>query len=299
MHDVPKTIIAATDFSDTADRAVAMAANLCRRFSAELHILHVKVLLEDPLLEDEQKEELERLAATGDGARLKVLENSPGGLSGVVVTPHLVRGIAPDEVIIETASSTVSDLVVMGTTGRKGLRHLLLGSVAEKVVRTAEQPVLTVRADARINPEGIRTILVPHDFSEPSIAAVRVAAAWARALAASVTLFHAIEPVVYPEFYSVDIISDDMMGLLSSRSESALNEVGADLLTDVDYSVHVEVGRAADTITRQADPDHFDLVVMGTRGLSAIEHLLLGSVAENVLRRCQVPLLTVRSADPS
>ena len=103
-----------------------------------------------------------------------------------------------------------------------------------------------------------------------------------------------MEPVVYPEFYSVDVLSDDMMGRLCSRSEVAMETAAQEHLGGTPFEVAVEVGRASDTIVHFADPDRFDLVIMGTRGLSALEHLLIGSVAESVLRRCRVPMLTVR-----
>jgi len=295
MHQVPKTILAATDFSESADHAGVFARELARRFSAEFHLLHVIVLHEDSHLEEEHREQLESLIATGDEIRRKILESSGEDRPEIPSVPHLVRGIAPDEVIIETANKIDSDLIVMGTHGRRGLRHLLLGSVAEKVVRTASAPVLTVRLDAVINPDGLSTILVPHDFSESSAAAVRSAGVWARALGAKITLLHVIEPVVYPEFYSVDVLPDDLMGRLASRSAEALQTTADELLAGVETTVTVEVGRAADTIARLAEPDRFDLLVMGTRGLSAVEQLLLGSVAESVMRRCQIPLLTIPS----
>ena len=102
-----------------------------------------------------------------------------------------------------------------------------------------------------------------------------------------------VEPVVYPEFNSVDVLPDDLMGRLTARSEKALETAAADLTESVPTRTAVAVGRAAETIRAYADPDDFDLVVMATRGLSGIEHALLGSVAESVLRRCRVPMLTI------
>ena len=102
-----------------------------------------------------------------------------------------------------------------------------------------------------------------------------------------------VEPVVYPEFYSVDVLSDDLMERLVERSERALRAAADDLLADVKARIEVEVGRAADTIVDHAQPKRFDAVVMATRGLSGLEQILLGSVAESVLRRCKVPLLAV------
>jgi len=273
MTDMPKTILAATDFSKPAERAGDFARDLSRRFQAQLHLLHVVVILEDPHLEEDHLHRLEELVASGDDARRRDLESGSEQPPGLEITPHMVRGLAPAEVIVETASNLGCELIVMGTHGRRGLPHLLLGSVAERVVRTSTVPVLTVRGDADIKLEGASRILVPHDFSEASAAAVRRAAAWADALGAEITLLHVVEPVVYPEFYSVDVAAaEDLLG--KARAE-------------------VEVGRAANTIVDFADPDRFDLVIMATRGLSALEHALLGSVAESVLRRCRVPMLAV------
>lgn len=293
MSYLPKKILAATDFSETAEQAGALARDLARRFEAHLDMLHVIVLLEDPHLEKDRRDQLEALLNSGDDARRKVLEESYEEQKGVDITPHLIRGIAPDEVIVDTAGTLGSDLIVMGTHGRRGLSHLLLGSVAERVLRTTSSPVLTVRADAVINPEGIRRILVPHDFSEASSVSLLHAATWADALDAEVTLLHVVEPVVYPEFYSVDVLSDDLMGRLVERSQEALGKAAVDLPADIEVKLKVEVGRAADTINHQADPADFDLVIMATRGLSGLEHVLLGSVAESVLRRCRVPMLAV------
>ena len=291
MTDMPQTILTATDFSKPAERACDFARDLSRRFQAQLHLLHVVVIFEDPHLEEDHLHRLEELVASGNDARLRDLENGSEVQPGLDVTPHMVRGLAPAEVNVETASNLRCELIVMGTHGRRGLPHLLLGSVAERVVRTSTVPVLTVRGDADTKLEGTPKILVPHDFSEASAAAVRCAAVWADALGAEITLLHVVEPVVYPEFYSVDVISDDLMERLVERSERALGTAAKDLLGKARTTV--EVGRAANTIVDFADPERFDLVIMATRGLSAIEHALLGSVAESVLRRCRVPLLAV------
>jgi nucleotide-binding universal stress UspA family protein len=293
MTAVPKSILNATDFSKTAEHAGDLARELARRFEAEFHLVHVNVILEDPHLEERHRQRLDELVATGDEARRKELENGPNDVPGLEVIPHMVRGLAPAEAIVESASNIASDLIVMGTHGRRGLTHLLLGSVAERVVRTSPVPVLTVRADADIVLEGTPRILVPHDFSDASADAVRRAAAWANALKAEITLLHIVEPVVYPEFYSVDVLSDDLMERLVARSEKALRTASEQLLGGMEAAIRVEVGRAADTIVHQADRDDFDLVVMATRGLSGLEQVLLGSVAESVLRRCEVPLLAV------
>ncbi len=294
MTTTPERILAATDFSDTAVHAQRAAVELAHAFGAELHVLHVQVLLDEPHLDEEQLAKIQRLLEPAEGKKRRVLE-TPTVDRRIEFHTHLVRGLNAAEVISETCGNLNCDLIVMGTHGRRGLGHLFLGSVTEKVVRSAPAPVLTVRPDARLPSDGVSRIMVPHDFSEQSAEAVSHAAAWAAAFDAEVTLFHVVEPVVYPEFYSVDLLPDEMKGRIKERSLEALRKAADELLPGVSTQVEVVVGRASERIVDAAVPERFDLVVMGTKGLSAVEHLLMGSVAENVLRRCELPLLAVRS----
>lgn len=293
MTTIPERILVATDFSPAAELAQRLALDLARAFEAQLHVVHVQVLLDDPHLEEKHQNELDRLLQSSEDRRREALE-VPAVDAEVPLHTHLVRGISASEAIVETAADLGCDLIVMGTHGRKGFTHLLLGSVAERVVRSARVPVLTVRPDSIVPAAGIRRILVPHDFSDHSTTAIEVAAAWARALEADITLLHAVEPVVYPEFYAVDLLPEEMISRLRTRSSEALEQVAESRLEDVSVNVKVTVGRAGDTIVAEAVSASHDLVVMGTRGLSGLEHLLLGSVAESVLRRCALPVLAVR-----
>jgi len=137
-----RTILHPTDFSDNAAYALQLACSLARDHGARLIVLHahrppVMVLggteAIPPLPVEEEIEELE--------AQLKAL-NLP--MSGITVERKLIQG-EPVTTIVEFAQRVPCDLIVMGTHGRRGLRHLLLGSVAEQVVRKAPCPVLTVR----------------------------------------------------------------------------------------------------------------------------------------------------------
>jgi nucleotide-binding universal stress UspA family protein len=294
MTSIPQRILAATDFSETANHAQRAAVSLARAFDAELHFLHVQVLLDDPHLEESYHTEIQQLLESAKSHKIEAMEK-PGEHEQLEIHTHLVRGLAAAEVICETCKDLGCDLIVMGTHGRRGIRHLFLGSVTERVLRSAPSPVLTIRHDARLPSEGVSRILVPHDFSDESRGALEYAAAWARAFEAELTLFHVVEPVVYPEFYSVDVLPNEVQNRIEKRSIEALDAAAHELLPGIQSFTEVAVGRPADRIVAAASPDRFDLAIMGTRGLSAVEHLLMGSVAENVLRRCQLPLLAVRS----
>jgi nucleotide-binding universal stress UspA family protein len=295
MADIPQRILVPTDFSPTAESAFTLALHLAQKFGAELHLLHVRVIPEATYLEDMHQQEAERLLSLSDQHTEKALHREADSVEPITVQTHLMRGMSASEVVVAECTDLGCDLVVMGTHGHRGLKHLLLGSVAEAVVQTASVPVLTVRQEIPADRAAVDRILLAHDFSLPSSEAVQLAARWARTLEAELTLLHVIEPVVYPEFYAVDILPDDMLEPLKERSQKALEEFADTHLEGIRTRTAVTVGQPGDAITSEAETGGHDLVVMGKRGLNAFEHLLLGSVAEKVLRRCSVPVLTVRS----
>src|SRR5439155_13561294 len=98
-----------------------------------------------------------------------------------------------DRRILEHAASLPADLIVLGTHGRSGFEHLLLGSVAEKVLRQARCPVLTVPPKSGAAPPLYKRLLCPVDFSEPSIRALRFALSIAQESGPHVTVLHAFE----------------------------------------------------------------------------------------------------------
>ena len=293
MAPTPTKILVATDFSTTAESAERLALNMARSLGADLHLLHVRVILEDPLMAEEKHLQIERLMSSVDDATREAFDKNHLNRPDVSVHTHLVRSTSAAEAIAETAADLGCDLIVMGTHGRRGIKHLLLGSVAENVVRCVDVPVLTVRPMIDVSDFGPNHILVTHDFSDRSTEAVRIAGAWAEALGAELTLLHVVEPVVYPDYYAINIASSDTMTRLRDRAVLALDRAANEILGPQPVNTTVLIGRAAETIIVEAGASDIDLVVMGTRGLSGLEQLVLGSVAEAVLRRCPVPLLTV------
>ena len=296
MASTRHRILVPTDFSEASDRALELARRIAAPLAAEIHFLHVRVLLEEPHVVEEGQRELERLLARADQHARDALGRKTAPVAGEVIHTHLVRGLSAPESIVQTALDLGCDLIVMGTHGRRGLKHLFLGSVAERIVRTAPMPVLTVRPNATFRELQGARILLPYDFSERSAAAEAAAADWARALEGRVTLLHVVEPIVYPEFYAVDILPEDMLDKICDRTKKSLEDVAARTFKDLPVSVEVAVGKASETIAEAASPESYDLVIMPTRGLSPIEHLLLGSVAAYVVRHATVPVLTLREA---
>ena len=145
-----KRILVATDFSETADAALRYGRALARNFGATLHVLHVAhdfsarmgdtfLAVMPELVADVVKDAKRRL-------REQVVDNDS---NPPAVVPVVITASAPAAAIVDYANDKEIDLIVIGTQGRGGVAHLMMGSVAERVVRTARCPVLTVRRPAQ------------------------------------------------------------------------------------------------------------------------------------------------------
>lgn len=143
-----KKVLCPVDFSETSDLALLYAISLARAFAAELAVLHVVAppvtsLPGEHFLGDFVQADMEALASACRERVDHLLKEAPH-TEQLTVTPMVVCGI-PYLEIIRVAGETKADLLVMGTHGRSGIEHLLIGSVAERVVRKAPCPVLTVK----------------------------------------------------------------------------------------------------------------------------------------------------------
>jgi universal stress protein A len=137
-------ILAPTDFSDPSKKALSDALELAQTFGAKLSLLHVfepspYLGFTPPAMSTDLLGDLERQAST------ELAQVLPDAREAKVEVTRAVAIGSPPQQIVETAEAEHVDLIVMATHGRTGLSHLLIGSVAERVVRTAPCPVLTIR----------------------------------------------------------------------------------------------------------------------------------------------------------
>jgi nucleotide-binding universal stress UspA family protein len=208
------------------------------------------------------------------------------------------RGMSAAPVILDYAEAHDVDLIVMGTQGRRGLGHLLLGSVAEEVVRNARCPVLTVRQQKTpARWDEVDRILVPVDFSQHCRRAVTYAKILADSYGARLYALHVFEQQIHPSFYAIGKTSLlDLDPDLAGRARLEMSKLVAEAPgPEVEVEVHVAEGRAPREICRFAEENASDLVVIATHGLTGLDHFLLGSVTEKVVRRCPRPVFTVKS----
>ena len=271
-------ILVPHDLSEPAKAALNCGATLARRFGARCDVLHVTPGAAIGQASPQRDGTLET-------AVRQQLESS--GFGEWIDPEFEYRHGSPQDAIIRYAKTRNIDLIVMGTHGRGAFAHAVLGSVAEKVIRNAPCPVLTVHSQHR-NLLG-RNILVPTDFEAASESALIYARTLCRVFGARLHLLHAME-----NLFMRATIADphDLAAGLQQRLH--------DRLTDDDRrALHgtatLEVSdNPAQAIVDYANNTNIDLIVMGTHGRPAMDQLLMGSVAERVVRTSPCPVLTVR-----
>ncbi len=273
---VLRRLLVPTDRGPCAAAAYAHARRLARLTDAELHLVHAETVT------DEVQDDPAVTLPPPDGLRLVE----------ATVTGDTVAGA-----LLNYAEQHGMDLIVAGTHGRTGLAHWLLGSVAERLVREAPCPVLTVRAcDEPAAPPPIRRILAPVDFSARSEHALRHARALADLYDARVDLLHVVAATLAPEAYGLGLVWDEAIPEVLVRSREALAEVAARLLGDARTgALTVEVGSPADVVLSATEAEPIDLVVMATHGLTGFRRFALGSVTERVVQHAACPVFTVKS----
>jgi Universal stress protein UspA and related nucleotide-binding proteins len=293
-------ILVARDFSSVSDRALRHALDLAARTGATLHLLHADVLHEVETRSDERPAPGENVDAFRD--RLKTDGTaSPEALDAVPIQEVTRRDVAPAPALLNYADEDDIDLIAMGTHGRRGPSRILLGSVAEEVVRRAPQPVLTVRGEEEEGrtptPGQIDRLLAPVDFSDYARKALRVAHEWAALYDATVDVLHVVEEDLHPAFYVGGVQSIyDVEPDLDEKVKAKLQEFVGEVLGSTDgVETHVRTGSAPSGITEFVEENDVDLVSLSTHGRTGMERFFLGSVAEKVVRHVSCPVLTSKA----
>ena len=285
----------ATDFSKPAQRAYTYALNLASVFGSRLILLHV--VKAAPGSETWSKAAHRYLQPLRTHALLELGRMASLAKDRGVKSRHkLLIGI-PEDSILQIAEDTKADLIAMGTHGRTGWDRLQFGSVAAAILRQTSCPVLTVHAgivaDFPTSPRRVKVgrILVAMDFSPSSKAALRSAVMLSKRFEAEVFLVHAHEPLGSSRPAHVH-----NKELSSQRADQQFKQAVSALQADQFVTDRIFVpGNPIEVILDQAKRVVADLIVMGTHGRRGLQRLVLGSVAESVVRRAGCPVLVVKA----
>ncbi len=289
MKNVRK-ILLPTDFSPCCETAREHAAVIAARTRAELHLLHIQVLHADqfgwptsPMLGDYEAE----IAA----AARKHMKTFASELQDPVIQAHEQdRSAGP--AILDYAAAHDIDLIVMGTSARKGLARWFLGSEANTVVRGAHCPVLVAGRDQHLSEQGYRTILAATDFSDSATLALSQAAELAALNDARLLVAHVVEDYPVPPYYDLDEARERQ-----DAAAAALDSLVAGQPLAVPAETMIAVGRPYQQICRIAAESGAELIVMGVAGLGGFERLMLGSTTDRVLRSAPCPVLAHRGTE--
>jgi nucleotide-binding universal stress UspA family protein len=211
-------------------------------------------------------------------------------------TSRLLDG-DPRRAIIDAATKSRADLIVLGARGHGALPSFLLGSVSLGVTRNAPCPVLICRSDAR----SVRHVTIALDGSANARTALEFFSELSLPADLRVRLVGVVEPLRYPTSAPGFIAATlrEAMQEFENQARQRLQAAIAPLATLLRSRVHSIVtttptGAPAATILHEAERDRSDLIVVGARGLGALERVALGSVSESVLRQATCPVLVVR-----
>ncbi len=143
-----ETLLVPVDFSPHSDKALDCALGLAKAFGSKVHLIHTYHLLIPIASPDQVIIPQDFLSAVRDSAARKLEKTAQKvKAAGVDAETHLAE-MPPVQAINQAAEKVGADLIVMGTRGLTGLKHVLLGSVAERTIRTAPCPVMTVKDDS-------------------------------------------------------------------------------------------------------------------------------------------------------
>jgi nucleotide-binding universal stress UspA family protein len=215
--------------------------------------------------------------------------------SGVEPTVTILHD-QPAAGLITFAEQNDIDLIVMGTHARSGLPRMFLGSTTEGVLHAGTVPVLAVRGP--MHPDGslFRNLLVAVDDSDPAVAAAAMAGSLSRASGAKCTFCHTIDTA---EIYA----RASTYGYEAQPFVDTLRSLGDELITHAQASAGLTNGESTATIIEDAtvhgilavaQQTHADAIVIGSHGRRGLRRLVLGSVAEHIVRVSPVPVFVVR-----
>lgn len=287
-------IVLATDGSEIASHATTAAAWLASSLDLPVEVVNVANVrgYSQALAELDRVTENRREALREGGQQ--ALDQARDRLAdlGVTAKTQLVEG-SPSDVLVDHAEDVDAWALVLGTHGRGGIARAILGSIADRVVRSARVPTLTVREPIESPHQHPDTILVPSDGSKAALAAGEKAIAWAQATGAQVDLLHAITPPLEGDPYLAgDPRLEELHNELVQEALTPLAQQATD--AGVDHRQLEAHGRPHDVVLDRIEEGKADAVAMGTEGRGGLQRFLLGSQADKVIRASPAPVLSVR-----
>jgi nucleotide-binding universal stress UspA family protein len=300
-----RTILVPLDGSIVAEHALPLAVEIAHRAKATLHLVHVHVPVASAYSGIELTIDLSFDATVRENEQVyleRVLQQIVTA-SPVRVTYELLDGPVAAALCAQ-AVATGTDLIVMTTHGRGPLSRFWLGSIADKLVRQEPMPVLLLRPreetpDLACKPS-LQHVLIPLDGSELAEEILESAIALGSLMQAHYTLLHVLEPIILPDRRfagnAVGGFDSDLLKTLQDEAQAYLDRMAGRLRArSLQVQTRLITNRtAAPAILDEVREHPTDLIALATNGRGGLARLLLGSVADKVVRGSAVPVLVYR-----
>lgn len=284
-----KTVLIASDLSARADIAVSRGLHLAKSQSAEALIVHV--------VDEDQPTAAVRHAR--EAAHVFLAEQLTARIPDHGSRPEIVVETGdPAERIVAVAAMRSPDLVVMGAHRRRGIDDVFVGTTIERVMRTGQFPVLM----AQVTPDrAYRKVLIAVDMSEPSGDAAEAASRLGLLDDAEITFVHAYLPLARGAMIYAgierEVIEQEIEKEIGEKRRDLSNFLSGLDIGDARFKAILKEGPASRVIFECARSEAPDLLVIGSRGHSGLKRILLGSVAQELLRGIGIDTLVVHPKD--
>jgi nucleotide-binding universal stress UspA family protein len=280
-----KKILVPTDFSEEADKALSYVRHLAEKFGAEIHFLHVMESVNtvgSGLFPSVPAVDQELDLFTMKLMEIRSQELKQRSLSSLFIGIDTVQQIVVGDFFAVTKNyieENQIDLVVMGSKGVSGLDEIFSGSNAEKIVRLSTAPVLVVKEDLEFYDP--KKILFPTDCASGNEKTIGILNLFANVFGAEIEVLHVNTP---SNFYST---TSSTKMLTDFVAENHLHNASVKSINDISEE---------EGILSYAADNHFDMIVMSTRGRKGFSRIVSGSVATDVVNHSKLPVLVSKLA---
>jgi len=270
-----KTILVPTDFSDHALFALKVAASIARKLNAKINLVHVYNLPSAGIEPYHYYDKFYKEMKDNASEQLNKLEGLEF-LKDITVEKHLITDMLMWE-IATTESFKNADLIVMGSHGESGFNKVFIGSNTEKIVRLADIPVLTIKNE--LDDFVINKMVFASNFFEESYAVFEKIKFFADLYSAHIELLKVITPKDFePTPVSLKLMEDFTKKFnLSNYTVNIYNATGIEQGI-IDFSEEIKA----------------DLIAIETHGRTGFAHLINGSLAEDIVKHEQKPVLSIK-----
>jgi universal stress protein E len=286
-----KLILVAVDLSERSMIALRRAVDLASVHDAAVRVLHV--------VDDDQPASVVEAEVRQAADVLREAAAAAGGPPGVEPEIRVQTG-EPFQEIVTAADKAQADLIIMGSHRRRILGDIFTGTTIERVIRSTGVPVLMANCP---QPGRIAQIVAAADLSDAAAAALKAVQALGLLSSDSVTVVHAVAPTARTMMSYVGVerqrIEEDASRELETARRNLLGFLEGLGLQGISFDLRVAEGEPYEVIRRVIDRERPDLLVIGTRGLTGLRRLLLGSVAHELLAKVETDILVVAAPRPA